>query len=335
MAPNTPWDTIYRSIQSGESPVDEHLILWLNANPANGMLYNELRTIWQKTGSLPEPFTPNKAKAWRKVQKKAFEQSRPAKVRRIASYSRNVAAAILLVAVTIWATTLLQKPKTVGYAQVIAPMGQKTQVILPDGSTVWLNGGSTIKYPTSFNEEKREVFLKGEGFFQVTKNKKKQFVVHVSDLEVKVFGTSFNVKKYITDPEVEVGLQTGSVALEKEENPLVKLVPGEIAYYNKQKKTIRVAKTDMNIVSAWTNNELVFDNKPFSEVAKYMERWYGVNIDLDTSLSKNHSYTFRIKTESLREMLELINIMTPIRYEINGSHVKVTNRNTKKQPPMI
>jgi transmembrane sensor len=327
------WNVIFRSIRSGEDPINENLIHWINADPANIMLYNELRAIWEKTGSLPEPFTPNKANAWKKIRKRAFDKNKQAKIRHFISYSRNVAAAILLVVVTIWATTLFRKQNTVGYAQVFAPMGQKTQVILPDSSTVWLNGGSTIKYPTNFNEEKREVFLKGEGFFQVTKNKRKQFVVHISDLEVKVFGTSFNVKKYTTDSEVEVALQTGSVALEKEDRQLAKLAPGEIAYYNKQEKTLRVERTDMHIVSAWTNNELVFDNKPFSEVAKYMERWYGVDISLDSNLSKKHSYTFRIKTESLREMLELINIVSPISYEITGRHVKVTSR-TKKQMPM-
>lgn len=325
MSPQIPWTLIHKNLQSAGQPIDDDLLLWITKHPANLEIYEEAKRIWNETGSLPQPFSPNKYEAWNSIQTRIKKKSKVVQL----AQSIGKAAAILVLGGTLGFFLTRTSTEQLSYTKIIAPAGQKTQVILPDSSKVWLNGGSSITYSNLFNKETRDVYLTGEGFFTVSKNAQKQFSVHVSNIEVKVFGTVFNVKKYSNDKETEVGLESGSVAISQNNKNIALLSPGQIAYYNNQNKSIRLAQTDMSVVSAWTKNEIVFDNTPFPEIVKYMERWYGVRIYIAPSLAHNHSYTFKLKTETLREMLELINIMTPIRYEIDGATVRITSKDTK------
>jgi ferric-dicitrate binding protein FerR (iron transport regulator) len=214
------------------------------------------------------------------------------------------------------------------YTEILSPAGQKTQIMLPDSSIVHLNGATTIRYNNAFDEENRYVELEGEGYFDVRKNTHKAFIVHTRELDVKVYGTSFNVNAYYDDKTVEVGLKHGSVGIEQNNREVLRMEPGQLAIYNKESDQFKVNNEDINMISAWTNNELVFDEKPFNLICKYLERWYGVDITLSSDLVDNEKYTFRLKTESLHEVLNLINELKPINYEIRGEDVKITKPKT-------
>ena len=196
--------------------------------------------------------------------------------------------------------------------------------MLPDSSVVHLNGGTTVRYNNSFGKENRYLELNGEGYFDVRKNTHKAFIVHTKELNVKVYGTSFNVSAYNDDQTVEVGLKRGSVGIERNEKEILRLKPGQLATFNKNNSQFDLQNGDMNMISAWTNNELVFEEKPFNLICKYLERWYGVSIDVSNDLIDSEKYTFKVKTESLNEALGLINEIKPIKYEINGEKVKIT-----------
>lgn len=142
-------------------------------------------------------------------------------------------------------------------------------------------------------------------------------------LHVDVYGTSFNIKNYSNDAGQEITVVEGLVGVSDGEKEIRRLTKNEQASLDKISGQITFTKADPDLVTSWKNNELVFKNTPLEEVAKYMERWYGVNIMIDDKMKGEHKYTFKVKTESFREMLEMMKIMTPFDYEINGKDVKI------------
>lgn len=203
-----------------------------------------------------------------------------------------------------------------------APLGEKALLTLPDSSRVWLNSGSTLTY---FSKSRQRVaHLEGEAFFEVTKDSRKVFIVQSGDVNVQVHGTSFNVSAYDTDSDIAVSLESGSVSLidGKNGNVLAKLRPNQMGRISRLNMECSIVADDAGITKLWTNNILkVYDNNIY-EVVKKLERWYGVDITLENA-NPDSRYTFVVKTESMKELLGLLNKMTPIAYKIEGKEVNI------------
>lgn len=320
MEEQVPLYKIIRNIASNGAEHAEVIREWLGRSDDNRKIYRDLLNIWQVSGKFPEPFSTDRQKAWQKVRKQIHVQKN---TRRLYRKIAQIAAAIIVVFLSIWTGTKLDKPRESGYTEIISPAGQKTHVILPDSSTVLLNGDSRIRYSQDFNEH-RIIELQGEGYFDVRKNLSRQFIVNTSELNIKVFGTSFNVKAYRDDQIIEVGLKNGSIGIDRNKKELARMIPGQVATFNKNEKKLDVEKLDMNLVSAWTRDELVFEENSMKEIMKFIERWYGVHIRLDQDLMDGELLTFKVKTESLYELLSLINMLKPIKYQIDGEEVIIT-----------
>jgi ferric-dicitrate binding protein FerR (iron transport regulator) len=234
-------------------------------------------------------------------------------------------AAVLLIPLIIGGIYLMMQNSIENntYAEIFAPQGSRVQFTLPDGSIGHLNGGSSLKYSVNFSD-KRNINLSGEAYFEVTKDKKHPFTVKTKFADVQVFGTRFDVCAYEGDKEVLTTLEEGSVKVfNKAEKSSVMLNPGEqnvISTTNGKMQNIQV-KT--NLYTSWKDEMLRFDNSPFDEVIKKMERWYGIKINLDKSLKYSENYTFTVRTESLKELLELLSITTPMSYKIDGNTVMI------------
>ncbi len=314
-----PIHKIIRHIASGNTEYAGEVHDWLNESAGNEKIYQDLLNLWQVTGSFPDRFSPDKLIAWENIRAKI----RPQKKKRVLyRWLYRAAAAIVVISFSVWTGTRLDRwgPGT-SCTEVISPEGQKTKVILPDSSVVLLNGGTSIRYDRNFGLHDRTVELHGEGYFDVRKDPAKKFIVKTPEINIRVFGTSFNVKDYDDDQSVEVGLKRGSIGIEQGEKEIAHLVPGQVAIFEKGEKKLHIQKMDMNLVSAWTRNELVFEENSMQEIVKYIERWYGVNIQISPKLLDNERFTFRVKTESLRELLSLINFLKPIDYKIEGKTV--------------
>ena len=234
-------------------------------------------------------------------------------------------AAVLLVPLIIGGIYLMMR-NSIGnnaYTEISTPQGSRMQFTLPDGSTGHLNGGSSLKYSVNFSD-KRNINLSGEAYFEVKKDKKHPFTVQTKFADVQVFGTRFDVCAYEGDKQVLTTLEEGSVkVLNKVEKSSSMLNPGEqnvISTTNGKMQNIQI-KT--NLYTSWKDEMLRFDNSPFDEVIKKMERWYGIKINLDKSLKYSENYTFTVKTESLKELLGLLSITTPMSYEIDGNTVMI------------
>lgn len=318
-----PIDKIFKNITSNREEFKEEIREWIAESDENNKIYQEFVDIYMITGKLPERFYPDKKQAWSRIHNQIHgKQRKKIILQRVA----QIAAAIVLIFSITWLGKNINLNINTSYSEIVSPLGQKSKIILPDGSVVMLNGGSSLIYSNKFGARERKVQLTGEGYFNIEKNKSKKFVVQTNELDVVVFGTQFNVKAYENDDFVEVGLKKGEVGIKHNKNKITKLAPGQIATLDKSKNQLDISLANIDLISAWTQDELVFEEKPMSEIVKYLERWYGVEIEISKELlDDSELLTFKVKTESLRELLNLINLIKPIEYKINGRNIIITN----------
>ena len=323
----TPWEHIQNKLRNPNEPEDETLKNWLNEEDENKTVLDDLKVIYSITGNVPESFVTQKEQAWQKIVNRISIKKRQIGVVQI---MLRVAASILLVALGVGGSYFLQNRQPANsFTEVYSPYGHKTMVVLPDNSQVWMNGDSRIKYSTDFSDS-RNVELKGEALFQVTKDPRNLFTVKSKDLSIKVYGTTFNVKSYSNDIATEVALIEGSVSLFHKEQLLKKMIPGEVINYDAQDNKFSSRQGNIKQITSWRADELIIENETFENMAKYLERWYGVQITLDQSLKQNLRLSFKVKAESLIELLSIIDHITPVSYEISGKQVKITKRTKSK-----
>ena len=323
---NTPWEAISAYLKDQSDKQSELVVKeWLKASPDHVRLFNEILNIRQLTGTPVVSYEPQKEELWNELMRRISADSVP-KVIVKQFWIRYIAVAAAIAIAFFAGNWFRLQPDEAStsfstYTQVIAPAGQRTQMILPDSTLVWLNSGSELKYAGSFSGNSREVYIQGECYFEVAENKHKPFIVHAPDIQVKVYGTRFNLKE--NTKESVVSLFEGKVEVLNQQNESLSFLdPGQqLAAGSDGFQVSKLERADALI--AWTKGMLVFENQPFEEVIAYLENWYGVKITLDRSLYKNHNYTFNVKTESMREVLDLISVITPIDYEIRGDQVAI------------
>jgi ferric-dicitrate binding protein FerR (iron transport regulator) len=211
------------------------------------------------------------------------------------------------------------------YNEIRVPHGERSEITLYDGTKVWLNSGTELKIPLVFNGNQRKIFLKGEAFFDVAKIKEKPFIVNAGQMDIEVLGTRFDVCAYPDDQELYATLEDGEIrAINLQTGEEIRMLPGYQAILNLKSQKFELQQVDTRLYTSWKENRLQLENAPFFEVIKRMERWYDVKIHVDPTIDTGERYTMTIKTESLREMLRLISITTPINYEIKENQVFIT-----------
>ena len=323
---NIPWEAIAARLKNNAGEEEMRQIQeWLDLSPENPVIMSEIMNIWSVTKGQPEYYQPDLTYNWNKLIQKIKHQ--PGKRNSLILLYRLVAAAAVLIVVFIAGITLSDRlvsySKAITYSKIISPKGNKTQIILPDSSKVWLNSGAELWYPSDYTATNREVWMKGECYFQIEKDPSHPFIVHGSKLQLKVLGTCFNVKEDENLDMTDVTLVNGKVkVLDLQNEKIYDMVPGQQLNYSKGLAVVKKAE-NLEALTSWVNNILIFNNEPFSEVVSYLNGWYGVNIKFDHTMYDHHKYTFKVKTESLREVLELITIITPINYTIEGDQITI------------
>ncbi|MFV8465058.1 FecR family protein [Flavobacterium sp. LB1P62] len=215
------------------------------------------------------------------------------------------------------------------YNQIKIPYGKTFNVKLSDGTVVYLNSGTVLKYPVKFIKGmNREVFLDGEAYFDVRKDKLHPFIVNANAMNVKVLGTKFNVSSYKEDTEISTVLVEGSVSLSNDEKPNKKalLTPGYKGVWNKSSTGISLEKVDTKLYTDWMNGEVVFRKSTFNEIIKKLERSYNVTIqnnnrELD-AVKINASFNKNIET--IEEVISSLSKIQPFTYEINDTKIVIT-----------
>jgi ferric-dicitrate binding protein FerR (iron transport regulator) len=271
---------------------------------------------------------------------------------------RNVLAATCLAATVaaVWifnpfAAATAKTPIAKETSEISTRYGSKTNIVLPDGSKVWLNSGSKITYDKVFGETLREVSLTGEAYFDVVHNASRPFIIHTKAMDIKVLGTEFNVKSYPDEKTTETSLIRGSieVTLKRRSAEKIILKPNEKLVVSNEnateekavsfkKKNIRhlpiINLSTLNYFSldstiletSWVNNRLVFEDESFEEIAHRMSRWYGVNFLFKDEDVKNLRFTGNFRNETVVEALKAMQITADFDFKIEDKNVTITKR---------
>lgn len=206
--------------------------------------------------------------------------------------------------------------------------GKKSAFTLPDGTRVWLNAASQLSYSKSFQEQpSRQVWLTGEAFFDVTENKVKPFTVETDAIKINVLGTAFNVKSYAGENNIETTLVRGKIMITRTDDTQhvkpVLLTKDQQAIYSRNSQKLSLSKVETGAVTSWTSGKLVFMNRPFSEIKKVLERWYGMEIWVENPHNLRCRFSTTIDNEPITKILELFKATGNMAYEIKENNILI------------
>lgn len=208
------------------------------------------------------------------------------------------------------------------YNTIQIPTGGEYKLVLSDGTEVWLNSETTIRFPEVFKGKRRIVFLKGEAAFKVAKNKNMPFIVNTDNMKVKVLGTYFNVEAYENEL-VRTTLVEGSVSVGVN-NKDIMLVPGERLSYNSVSKEFVKEEVDTDFIIGWMKGRLVFDNERLEDIMKSISRWYGVKVFYQRTEARDIRFTFDIeKYSDINKILTLLKDTRNIGYSIKNKTIVI------------
>jgi transmembrane sensor len=210
---------------------------------------------------------------------------------------------------------------TVAYNTISTPVGGQYQVILPDGTMVWLNAASSLKFPTVFKGRQRVVELTGEAYFEVAKNRDMPFSVNVNDMQVKVLGTHFNIMAYTNEPAIKTTLLEGSVALS---NGLVNntLKPGQQGVLNKRGE-IKVLNVDAAHYIAWKNGYFEFNRSNIREIMNQLSRWYGTEVSYTGNIPDDEFVGRIERSAKLSQVLHILQL-SKVNFKLQDKKIIVT-----------
>ncbi len=215
------------------------------------------------------------------------------------------------------------------FSEVITPLGATSKVVLPDGSVVWVNAGSTLKYNYDYNQSVRQVSLLGEAYFEVMHDPLKPFIVKSEELDIQVMGTTFNVKAYQDDQEVDVSLVTGSVNVHVKgvETGEVLLSPDRMLSFNRQTNDVEVIKIIGKDAMAWTDGRVKFTEQPFPRIAKDLERKFNVKIQIESERLKKETFSGSFtSSHTLEQILREVDVERKYTWTQNRNEIVIRDR---------
>lgn len=319
MEKNIPWDLLISHLKEETTQEQERTLAQWRKCDGNENLYKEIKELWQGIVHNSASYNPDTNHYWKilegridRIEKKKAKQFIPLSKIRIAV----AAASVFLVMAVSFSYLIGRNASTKDLStQTYKALNGKSEMVLPDGSTVWLNKGSELTFETSFNEN-RAVKLSGEALFDVKKDTGNPFIVSVDDIKVKVEGTRFNVQAYPEESDIRVALLEGKVSVLSNKD-IFEMTPGEIASFNRTSQLLLLESGDVGFEAFWADRSYTFKDKSLSYICKYLERWYNIEIDLDPALADSEEYNFTITDEPLEIMLQIMSQINPIRYSFD------------------
>ncbi len=214
---------------------------------------------------------------------------------------------------------------TVEYNTLQVPVGGFYKLELPDGSKVWLNAASELKFPIRFTGKKREVYLKGEGYFEVRKDMGRLFVVHLNEADVTVLGTAFNINAYEEENHIYTTLAEGAVTFysHQQDKQLI-LQPGMQSDMDLKTGATTLEKVDPSIYTAWTGGRFIFQSITLEAMMRQLQRWYDFEVFYRKRELKNYNFRGMLDRDmGIQEVLNIIEETTDVKFQINGRTIVV------------
>lgn len=338
---------------------------WINNSPENKKYFQHLRDVWE-SAATKNPYTNlSPDKSWKRINKKmhSTENSERNLYRLLKIAAVFILAFALGVLVNSFYLSFGSDTVKGKYNITETPRGARSKVLLADGTIVWLNADSRLKYPAIFTGKQRIVELEGEGFFDVKTNKNNPFIVETAGIKIKALGTSFNVKAYEDDGKIETTLVEGIVTIQNgEEREEIILKPNQKATFFKENQTNVVQNLDKpneaestihentakistvpgkliidkeietKVSTSWKDNKWIIRNKTLGNLAVEIERRYNVSITFNSDNLKQFRYSGTLEDEPLEQVLSLISMTSPLTYSIEGKKVTfIEDKKTKEK----
>ena len=262
---------------------------------------------------------------------KSGKEERPAPaIRRPRRLVRELLKAAAIIAVTVCSTTAIwfsignNRYAHMAMQTVTVPAGQRANVILADGTSVWLNAGTTLTYPSIFDGDRREVTLDGEAYFDVTHNEEQPFRVRTHQMDIEVLGTEFNVKCYADEGVMEATLVEGQVGLSDEGAGSVVLEPGEQAVVGEGVQGIAVREVNVQHYIGWRENRLSFQGETLEEIMQVLARWYDIEVVFEDARLRGLEFSGNLdKYTDIDSFFRLFELGAEVRFERAGRTVYV------------
>jgi ferric-dicitrate binding protein FerR (iron transport regulator) len=372
-------DNILVALFSGEASDADVQILreWLDLSPEHEKWLNEYREMFflMKNYRRADPGYYNVDEAWAKVSRQVpgisdrFSSLR----RKTVGYTRHLAnyllrqAAVFILAFGAGLATMYFYPRQgeteteeteVYYTEYTVPYGSKSIITLPDSSSIWMNAGSKLRYSSAFNQTERKVSIEGEAYFNVARNEKKPFYVITSAVTLKVLGTSFNIKAYPEEDQVETTVESGSVqvlrnvkgylsdkliltagqkatviksAIHVDSTMLSPLPSAATSTGNRHvlpekvaEKTIVAKNVATELYTSWKDARWIIEKESLESLAVKLERRYNIRISFTDQTLKKISFSGTLKDETLEQVLEAIKLSAPVNYTIHQNKVTLS-----------
>jgi ferric-dicitrate binding protein FerR (iron transport regulator) len=292
------------------------LFRWVKECRQNEEMFRSFSLIW-KTSQLTSERS-DREKRWKRIQNEEFiSRKKFTFSRKRIAYSAIAVASVLFLTIIISSRYLFSNADlsdAIALHEFVMPENTKGNVELADHSVVWLNRNSSLSYPETFNDGIREVSIQGEACFDVTKDADKPFVVNLGVGQIKVLGTTFNVKNKAD--MAEVTLITGSIEFYFHNKPVL-LKPNEKITFFKSTGEWRIEQVDASIYAIWTKDRLVFDNADLTYIIACLEKWYDINILYREPIENISGISLSVRNETADEVLNAIQRITSVSLEVS------------------
>lgn len=317
----------YRAFKAGQLSQEEseEFVAWMNSKEGEEKILGDIENDWNYLDAKEATDETRLESILAQIKAETGEES--AQESRSHFFSKLAAAVALLVVFAGLTYLIFPELQTLNQPQRIVkvnPSGQKSTHFLPDGSKVYLNAESSISYVREFEGDKRAIELKGEAYFEVTKDPEKPFVVKSKGVSTTAIGTAFNVRAYANEKKLGIALTEGKVKvtstnLEEE----FFLAPGEQLHYASDSKRVSKSEFDADEIVGWKNGLIKFQEANYEEVKSRLERWFGVRIVSNVDPSERWKYTGSFENQSLEMILEGMKLTKNFEYKMEQKKVEI------------
>lgn len=315
----------------------DYLNSWIAESKDNLFYFRKLQEIWYVSAPQDEDVYDKELAynrfLYRVKEANQFAEITPRKKNVFTKRFIQIAASVaIIVALTSIYFLKFVSPSITStkdeFYSITVPYGAKSKVTLSDSTKVWLNSGTTIEYSYIAKDKIRKLVLNGEAYFEVAKMKGIPFIVKTDRLDIKVLGTKFNVTSYAEDPQVNITLLEGSIALKTDNSKSneILLKPNKSATFDKFSNSLEIKSVNAYTSIQWSDGIIIFDEEKLEQIARRLEREYNVKIDItnaSTSLTDSRFYGVFNKNQSIKDIFDIITLNEKLRYKMKGDTIKV------------
>jgi ferric-dicitrate binding protein FerR (iron transport regulator) len=320
---NDIWEAITSVLNGNPTPEEQQLFdRWINEYEGNRRFYQNLLKSHQQPKTLTDDA---KERIFAKV-KLHIQPAHKTRHIHLWKYSAVASVAILIGLGLGFLYFNILSNRSMAYVETKSPLGIITTLKLSDSTVVHLAPGSSLRYPATFKKHKREINLDGEAYFEVTKDKKRPFIVHTNYIDIHVFGTKFNVKAFGDDSNFITTLVEGSVGVYNNKLPeaenMVKLKPNQQSIYNNITGKISLHNVDAKLYSEWKDGRTYFENETFASIVKDIERKYDVSIKIDFKELEQEKFSGLMdKRKTVYQLLDGLGQYGNFDYQVNNDTI--------------